>query len=138
VMSATAPKGANHRNDNAALASGVEGLAKPTKVQANASPKTKKWQRVLTYLASGRSLNRFEAERVVNDHCLHSSISGLERDSGIAFDRRFETVPCLRGTAEVRVKRYWLRPEPENIRRARAALGLLYDAANGDNEVRDE
>jgi hypothetical protein len=127
------------RNDNATGKGGVEGFANQTKVHnTNVIAKTKKWQRVLTYLLSGRSLNRFEAERVVNDHCLHSSISGLERHSGIVFDRRFETVACLNGTDEVRVKRYWLRLEPNNFRRTRAVLGLSTDAANDAGEARSE
>jgi hypothetical protein len=135
---AAAPKGAHPTNDNATGKGGVEGFDKQTNTNVNVKPKTKKWQRVLIYLVTGRSLNRFEAERIVNDHCLHSSISGLERDSALVFDRRFETVPCLRGTAEVRVKRYWLRAEPENIRRARAALGLTTDASNDESEARCE
>jgi hypothetical protein len=135
-MSFIAPDGATLRNDKAAVQSGFEGLEFRTIDNLNGSPKTKKWQRVLTYLTSGRSLNRFEAERIVNDHCLHSSISGLEHDSAIVFDRKFETVPCLRGTATVRVKRYWLNPEPENLRRARAALGLPIEASNEDDEVK--
>ena len=112
------------RNDNATLDGGVEGLQKETKLTTKSSSPHHKWERVLDYFLMGRSLNRFEAETRVNDHCLHSTISGLQRDSGLTFDRAFEIVPCLRGSAEVRVKRYWLRAEPDNLARARAARGL--------------
>jgi len=37
-----------------------------------------KWQRVLRALLGGSSLNRFEAERQLHDHCLHSTTSELQ------------------------------------------------------------
>ena len=129
-MSDGAPKGASPTNDNATDQGGVEGLRKETKLKREFSSPNHKWERVLDYFLSGRSLNRFEAEMRVNDHCLLSTISGLERDSGITFDRVFEIVPCLRGTSEARVKRYWLRHEAENLARARAARGLPTVATN--------
>lgn len=132
-MSDVAPKGATPTNDNATGQGGAEGLRNETNLHAKFSPPLHKWKRVLDYFLMGHSLNRFEAETRVNDHCLHSTISGLERDSGITFDRAFEVVPCLRGTSEVRVKRYWLRHEADNLARARAARGLPSVAANDAN-----
>lgn len=69
---------------------------------------------------TGKSLNRFEAERH-NDHCLHSTVAALEKD-GIVFDRKWETVPCVGGSAFIRVKRYWLKPTLENLASATAYL----------------
>ena len=132
-MRGGAPKGAIPTNDNATGQGGVEGLQKETKLKRKFSSPNHKWERVLDYFLTGRSLNRFEAEMCVNDHCLHSTISGLERDSGVTFDRTFEVVPCLRRTSEVRVKRYWLRHEADNLARARAARGLPSVAANDAN-----
>ena len=132
-MSKGAPKGAMPKNDNATGQGGAEGLRNETKLSTKSSSPHRKWERVLDYFLMGRSLNRFEAETRVNDHCLHSTISGLQRDSGLTFDRTFEIVPCLRGTSEVRVKRYWLRHEADNLARARAARGLPSVAANDAN-----
>ena len=78
--------------------------------------------RILTVLAAGRSLHRFEAERL-GDHCLHSTISKIER-YGIRVDRREENVLGF-GGHKTRVMRYSL-PEDER-RRAVAMLGLRED-----------
>ena len=48
--------------------------------------------RVLAYLAFSGSLNRFEAEHI-GDHCLHSTISTLANNYGLAFERQLERVP---------------------------------------------
>lgn len=68
------------------------------------------------------SLNRFEAE-AHHDHCLHSTVASIER-YGIEIGRQWETVPCLRGKASVRCKRYWLDSKPENLARTRAQLAI--------------
>lgn len=65
---------------------------------------TKK-QRVLAALLR-RSYNRFEAERELHDHCLHSTASSIQRD-GVAVARRWETVPGFMGS-KTRVCRYWI------------------------------
>ena len=90
-------------------------------------PDTKK-ARVLSHFLTGAKLNRFEAERIVHDHCLHSSVSTLQRDHGLVIDRVFERVPALRGLATARVCRYWLHPDPANLKRARAVLGMAEQA----------
>jgi hypothetical protein len=84
---------------------------------------TTKLEAILRVFASGKSLNRFEAEHH-HDHCLHSTVSGIEKCYGVVFDRRWETIPCLRGRATVRCKRYWLRPTPENIAMVQALLKM--------------
>lgn len=122
-MTTGAPKGATPENDNARLQPGAEGFATQTTNMANASVPGKKWATVLRYLLNVGSLNRFEAETRVNDHCLHTSIASLRRDFGIECGRAFETVPCLKGRATTKVKRYWIEPSPDNLKRARDALG---------------
>lgn len=63
--------------------------------------------RVLSAFAEGRSLNRFDAIRTLNETCLNSTISKIE-DLGIQINRKFEPVPCVNGTKTTEVKRYWL------------------------------
>ena len=118
-----APQGAYPENDNARLQTGAEGFTKQTTDKPNASPPGRKWETVLRYLLNVGSLNRFEAETRVNDHCLHTSIASLRRDFGIECGRKFETVPCLKGRATTKVKRYWIHSDPDNLQRAREALG---------------
>ena len=120
-VSTGAPKGAS-QNDCATRLGGAEGFAKQTTDKPNASAPGKKWETVLRYLLNVGSLNRFEAETAVHDHCLHTSIASLRRDFGIEY-RVFEVVPCLKGRATTKVKRYWLRPDVENLKRVRAVLG---------------
>lgn len=67
---------------------------------------------ILLRFWAGARMTRFDAEHH-HDHCLHSTVSSLER-LGVAFDRRWELVPCVGGTMLVRCKRYWLRETPEN------------------------
>ena len=70
-----------------------------------------KLERVLSHLAAGNSLNRFEAEYRVNDHCLHSTMSALKHRFGICYSKRTEVVPGYED-APTTVARYWLE-EPE-------------------------
>jgi hypothetical protein len=67
-----------------------------------------KWQRVLEAFVSGHSYNRFEAERALHDHCLHSTVSTLQA-MGVIIHRRMETVPGFQGIP-TEVMRYWLAP----------------------------
>lgn len=80
-----------------------------------------KWQTVLRGLTVG-SLNRFEAERYANDHCLNSTIPVIEA-RGVRVSREWETVPCRGGKGTVRVLRYWVESEGENLKRAQALVG---------------
>lgn len=61
---------------------------------------------ILHYLTFDGSLNRFEAERI-GDHCLHSTISTLRNNYGLAVLDEFESVPNLTGSF-TDVKRYWI------------------------------
>ena len=78
----------------------------------------RKWRRVLEALASGKSFNRFEAERQFNDHCLHSTVSTIQ-SLGVPVTRKFETVPGYRGLP-TRVCRY--NPTPEAREQAKDML----------------
>ena len=49
------------------------GLSKTLQSNNNMRPPLK-WKRVLAALVSGKSFNRFEAERELHDHCLHSTV----------------------------------------------------------------
>lgn len=78
--------------------------------------------RILTVLAAGRSLNRFEAERI-GDHCLHSTVAKIER-YGIRVQRHGETVPGY-GGHRVRVMRYSLSDDDRRL--ATISLGWRED-----------
>ena len=71
-----------------------------------------KADRVLKALMSGLSFNRFEAEILLHDHCLHSTISSLERRHNITISRHFETVEGYQGNS-TRVCRYCVMPEEQ-------------------------
>lgn len=79
-----------------------------------------KWQRVLGAFLAGRSYNRFEAERDLNDHTLPSTVSSLQ-EMGVTILRRMETVPGYMG-CPTEVMRYWLAPESQQ--RARVLLDM--------------
>ena len=68
-------------------------------------PKPFKWRRVLGAFYDGRSLNRFQAERELHDHCLHSTVADLE-GRGLRIERQNESVPGAYGA--VHCKRYRL------------------------------
>jgi hypothetical protein len=72
------------------------------------STPTKK-KRVLLALCE-RSFNRFEAERLLHDHCLHTTASTLQNQHGIQVERTWEAVPGYMGI-KTRVCRYWIAPE---------------------------
>lgn len=71
-------------------------------------------ERVFQALMSKRSFNRFEAERQLFDHCLHSTIATLEMKHHITISREYETVSGYMGKP-TRCCRYWI--EPEEIKR---------------------
>ena len=68
-----------------------------------------KKKRVLLALIDGRSFNRFEAERNLNDHVLNSTVSDLQH-LGIVISRHRETVPGYCGSP-TSVCRYWIAIE---------------------------
>lgn len=89
---------------------------------ANSTAHPRKIHRVLRALASGRSFNRFEAERVLHDHCLHTTVASIQRDYGISVYREMETVPGYEGIP-TRVCRYRLLPG--ELKRAQALLAVI-------------
>jgi len=77
----------------------------------NTNIPTKK-KRVLIALTE-RSYNRFEAERLLSDHCLHSTVSTIQNQHGIEVQRKFETVPGYRGI-KTKVCRYWIASDKKD------------------------
>lgn len=80
-----------------------------------------KIDRVLAALAAGKSFNRFEAERLLHDHCLHSTVAAIQ-ERGIEVSRKRETVPGY-GGAPTPVCRYWL--DETNQAKARRMVPTL-------------
>jgi hypothetical protein len=101
--------------------------SRPSQVDSTTSTAPSKICRVLTILISGRTLNRFEAERE-GEHCLHTTISALANKHGLLFVRTPETVPTNWG-ASCRVIRY--RLAPSHIDRAEKLLALLASRSAG-------
>lgn len=87
--------------------------------------------RVLAYLITGKSLNRFEAERI-GEHCLHSTISRLSNEHLLSFIRLPESVPNNWGKP-CRVIRYSLSAKER--KRAKVLLSFLSSAAGQRREV---
>jgi hypothetical protein len=77
----------------------------------------RKWKRILTFLARGGRLTRFDAEKL-GDHALNTTVANLER-KGICVSR--EPWLLMGRFGEVRCKRYWL--EPDERQRALRLLG---------------
>lgn len=70
---------------------------KPKQANDTATRKPGKQARILLVFYQGRSLHRFDAERIA-DHCLHSTISALSNRHGLVFDRQWVKVPDRFGT----------------------------------------
>lgn len=86
--------------------------------KSSTSSRPKKWRRILSMFVEGKTLNRFEAERV-GDHTLHSTVSGIQT-RGVTILRKEEVVPGYMGCS-TRVCRYWL--DPSSRARAFELLG---------------
>ena len=81
-----------------------------------------KLERVLSYLSTGRSLNRFDAEKLVSDHCLHSTMSAIQNGHSIKYQSKTETVPGW-DNAPTQVSRYWLCEESQS--KAKALIRIM-------------
>lgn len=103
---------------NKQKATGEVALSNTTKPKDNLFPT--KWQRVLNAFVSGEDFNRFEAERKLNDHCLHTTVSTLQA-YGVTIFRKMETVKGWQGIP-TRVCRYWLDRSEANLKRANSLL----------------
>jgi len=102
---------------------GDTGLSE-NQLRRNSNTRTRrplKWKRVLDAFLTGRSFNRFQAERELHDHCLHSTVSTLQ-SMGVTILRRMETVSGFMG-CPTEVMRYWLAAESHQ--RALKLLGRL-------------
>lgn len=114
-----------------ALAGATPGLLQAS--QADVSRRPRKWARVLAALAEGRSFNRFEAERALFDHCLHSTVATIQA-KGIAVARRDEIVPGFQDIP-THVTRYWLTDDARAQARAILPPEILDAATARDEEV---
>jgi hypothetical protein len=94
---------------------------KPDRPVARLSRDSKEGRLLLAFL-DGRTFNKFEAARHLNDWCLNTTVSNLQIHFGIVVFSEWEDVPAVRGTKTARVKRYWLAES--SVERAMAALGL--------------
>ena len=100
-----------------------ENTNRTTRGNNNTLPRIRKGSKihsVLSALVNGRSLNRFEAEKQLNDHTLNSTISEIQNRLGVLIHRETERVSCLGGAKLVDVKRY--RLFPSEIEKARRLL----------------
>lgn len=95
------------------------------------APAPNKICRVLAYLVAGKSLNRFEAERI-GEHCLHSTISRLANQYGLSVARNAESVPNNWGRP-CRVVRYWLGASER--KRGKVLLSFLSSGVGERREV---
>ena len=68
-----------------------------------------KHSRVLNAFLSGQCHTRFTAEKDLHDHCLHSTVSRLQRLHGIVISRELITIPGFQGRP-TRCCRYWIEP----------------------------
>lgn len=98
-------------------------------------PAKTKANRVLAAFMSGRSYNRFEAERHLHDHCLHSTVAGLQPRHHITISRKFETVLGYRGNP-TRCCRYWISLEERLRIERRRANTAQKEAPNSDQTER--
>jgi len=107
------------RNGPDALADAAPGQKQDTYSRHCTRPPLK-WKRVLSAFYEGETLNRFEAERSLHDHCLHSTVSTIQA-KGVMILRKTERVP---GYMNIPCEccRYWIAPESRE--RARELLGL--------------
>lgn len=91
-------------------------------------PLMPKWACVLKCLL-GRTLNRFEAEKVVRDHCLHSTVAIIQA-KGVKVERKTEQVPDFTGGLTT-VKRYWVEKNEANLAVTTKLLNKFVDAGDG-------
>lgn len=76
----------------------------------NSNDNTTKKYRVLKAFINGWRGHRFNAEVELHDHCLHSTVSSIERKPQITIQRKWVTVKGYKGKP-TRVKIYWVRKE---------------------------
>ncbi len=101
----------NPINKNAPLTGhGQEGAFEATtnkRLHDNKIRRNTKLHRVISRLAEGYRLNRFQAERICFDHVLPSTIAAFQSEYNIPVSRELVTVPG-HGGSRVTVAEYWL------------------------------
>ena len=80
----------------------------------NSNDTTTKKSRVLRAFINGWIGHRFNAEIELHDHCLHSTVSSIERKSHITIQRKWVTVKGYKGKP-TRVKKYWVSKKDRDI-----------------------
>jgi len=76
----------------------------------NSDDTTTKVFHVFQAFLNGWSGHRFNAERELHDHCLHSTVSIIEKKYQVTIHRKWVTVRGYNNTP-TRVKVYWLSRE---------------------------
>lgn len=72
-----------------------------------------KESRVFEALMRGGSFNLFEAEKLLHEHVLRTTIATLQQKHHITISRKYETVRGYMGSP-TRCCRYWIEPEERN------------------------
>lgn len=86
---------------------------------------TSKEYKVFQAFINGWRGHRFNAERQLHDHCLHSTVSTIEKKYRIIILRKWVSVAGYQGTP-TRVKSYWMSDEDKK-------RFVLLLASNGDD-----
>ena len=91
----TAPAQNDAKKDNSSAVS----------ITRKVKPNTKLYRVIAGLLV--RSFNRFEAERLLHDHALNSTVSTIQNTYGVRVERVMEEVPGYQGMP-TNVCRYWI------------------------------
>lgn len=75
--------------------------------KANNNSRILKRHRVLAALCTGRSFTRFQAENLLHDYCLHSTVSEIQKRYEIVVNREVVTVRGFKGNP-TKCMRYWI------------------------------
>ena len=86
-------------------------VSKPNHTRTKKSRKLTKTLKIFAVLASGASLNRFQAE-IIGDHALHSTVSTIQKKYGVTIKRKFINVKT-RFTEKTPVCKYWIAPDAQ-------------------------
>ena len=96
---------------------------RPDKVKQadNNTKKPTKLEVILSALADGKKLHRFNAFQY-GDTCLHTTVSTLQNSYAVIVSRKFIKYTTINGH-DARVRLYWL--EPEQVTKAEQLLKLM-------------
>ncbi|MEJ1383364.1 MAG: hypothetical protein RPV21_03165 [Candidatus Sedimenticola sp. (ex Thyasira tokunagai)] len=111
------------KDKNAPERAGSQGAIQTTsRTNYSKIRKGTKLYNVILHLVKGNHLHRFQAEKIVRDHVLPSTVAGFQREYGIPVAREMITVTGYAGS-RVTVADYWFTDE------ARIAAAKLLEAA---------